>query len=71
MTNDSGDEKCSQLVMIAWTLWCNGNEIYHGGEAKNGLEMARYATCCLQEYWPGIEKHDSTTSDLVQHFDDK
>ena len=40
MTNDSGDEKCSQLVMIAWTLWCNGNEIYHGGEAKNGLEMA-------------------------------
>ena len=71
MTNDSGDEKCSQLVMIAWTLWYNGNEIYHRGEAKNGLEMARYATCYLQEYWPAIEKHDSTTSDLVQHFDDK
>nr|POE55600.1 hypothetical protein CFP56_64294 [Quercus suber] len=67
MTNNSGDEKCSQLVMIAWTLWCNRNEIYHGGEAKNGLEVARYVACYLQEYWSAIEKHDSTTSNLVQH----
>ena len=32
MTNQSGDAKCSQLVMIAWTLWCNRNEIYNGGD---------------------------------------
>ena len=68
MTNQSGGAKCSQLVMIAWTLWCNRNEIYHGGEAKNGLEEAQYVACYLQEYWSAIEKHDSTATDLVQHF---
>ena len=47
MTNQSGDAKCSELVMIAWTLWCNRNEIYHGGEAKNGLEVAQYVACNL------------------------
>ena len=31
MTKAAGDEKCSQLVMIVWALWCNRNEVYHGG----------------------------------------
>lgn len=26
MTKVAGDEKCSQVVMIAWALWCNRNE---------------------------------------------
>ncbi|KAL0010764.1 hypothetical protein SO802_005872 [Lithocarpus litseifolius] len=30
MIADAGDMKSSQLVMIAWKLWCNRNEIYHG-----------------------------------------
>ena len=63
--------KCSQLVMIACKLWCNGNEIYHRGEAKNGLEVARLAASYLQEFWSAIEKHDSTASDLVQPFSDR
>ena len=49
MTNDAGDVKCSQFVIISQTLWCNRNEIYLGGKAKNGLEVARYAACYLQE----------------------
>ena len=67
----AGDMKCSQLVMIACKLWCNGNEIYHRGEAKNGLEVARLAASYLQEFWSAIEKHDSTASDLVQPFSDR
>ena len=50
MTKVAGDEKCSQVVMIAWALWCNRNEVYHGGEAKNGMEIARWAAGYLQEY---------------------
>ena len=71
MTNDAGDIKCSQLVMIACKLWCNRNGIYHRGEAKNGLEVARLVASYLQEFWPAIEKHDSTASDLVQPFGDR
>ena len=71
MTNDAGDIKCSQLVMIACKLWCNRDEIYHRSEAKNGLEAARSAASYLQEFWSTIEKHDSTASDLVQHFGDR
>ena len=47
MTNDAGGIKCSKLVMIAWKLWCNRNEIYHRGEAKNELEVARSAASYL------------------------
>ena len=71
MTNDAGDIKCSKFVMIAWKLWCNRNEIYHRGEAKNGLEVARSATSYLQEFWSTTESHESTTSDLVQPLSDK
>ena len=62
---------CSQLVMIAWALWCNRNEIYHGGEAKTGLEVARYAANYLQEYWSALKKNDSTGSATVQHLGDR
>ena len=71
MTNDARDIKCSKLVMIAWKLWCNRNEIYHRGEAKNGLEVARSAASYFQEFWYAIEKYESTASDLVQHFGDR
>ena len=50
MINTAGEEKCSQLVMIAWALWNNKNEIYHGGEGKSGLALALWATSYLQEY---------------------
>ena len=63
--------KCSQLVMISCKLWCNRNEIYHKGEAKNGLEVARLVASYLQEFWSAIEKHDSTAFDLVQPFGDR
>nr|POE91646.1 hypothetical protein CFP56_18598 [Quercus suber] len=36
--------------MIAWALWCNRNEIYHGGEGKTGPAVALWATSYLQEY---------------------
>ena len=70
MTNDARDIKCSKLVMIAWKLWCNRNEIYHRGEAKNGLEVARSAASYFQEFWYAIEKYESTASDLVHPLSD-
>ena len=50
MTKVAGDVTCSQVVMIAWALWCNRNEVHHEGEAKNGMEIARWAAGYLQEY---------------------
>ncbi|XP_065632123.1 uncharacterized protein LOC136068642 [Quercus suber] len=66
MTNDAGDVKCSKLVMVAWKLWCNRNEIYHQGEAKTGLEMARSAANYLQEFWSATETHESFAFDLCK-----
>ena len=43
MTNAAGVERCSQLVMIAWALWSNRNEIHYGGEGKTGLALALWA----------------------------
>ena len=71
MTNAAGDEKCSQLVMIAWALWCNRNEICHGGEAKTGPDLARWAVGYLWEYWFAIEKHETIGSDMVLHSVDR
>ena len=47
MTNAAGEEKCSRLVMIAWALWSNRNEIYHGGEGKTGWAVALQAVSYL------------------------
>ena len=71
LTNDAGDIKCSKLVMIAWKLWCNRNEIYHKGEAKTRLEVARSAADYLQEFWSATEQHESFASDLVQPLGDR
>ena len=49
ITNAAG-EKCSQLVMIAWALRSNRNEIYYGGEGKTGPAVALWAASYLQEY---------------------
>ena len=54
-----------------WKLWCNRNEIYHQGEAKTGLEVARSAANYLQEFWSAIETHEASASDLVQPLSDR
>ena len=50
LTNDAGDIKCSKLVMVDWKLWCSRNEIYHQGEAKIELEVARSATIIYKNF---------------------
>ena len=47
------------------------NEIYHQGEAKTGLEVARSAANYLQEFWSAIETHEASASDLVQPLSDR
>ena len=68
MINAAGEEKCSQLVMIAWALWNNKNEIYHGGEGKSGLALALWATSYLQEYWSAMDSCVEATLDSILHL---
>ena len=68
MTNVAGEEKCSRLVMIAWALWCNRNEIYHGGEGKTGPIVALWVASYLQEYWSIVKTHDAAISNVALHL---
>ena len=42
--------KLDQVVMIAWALWCNRNEVRNGGKQKTGSELIRWAATYLAEY---------------------
>lgn len=33
--------KLTQVVTIAWALWCNINEVRNGGKRKTGSELIR------------------------------
>ena len=68
MTNAAGEEKCSRLVMIAWALWCNRNEILHGGEGKIGPTVALWVATYLQEYWSAIESNSGAVSNRFLHL---
>ena len=65
MTNESGKEKSSQVVTMAWVLWSNRNEILYGGEGKTGPAMALWTTHYLQEYWSATDSFFQATSDPV------
>ena len=68
MTNVAGEEKCSQLVMTAWALWSNRNEIHYGGEGKTGLALALRVANYLQEYWFAMDSCIDVASDPVLHL---
>ena len=70
MTNESGKEKCSQLVTTAWTRWNNRNEIFHDGEGKTGQAMTLWSAHYLQEYRSATNSCFQATSDPVQHIPD-
>ena len=68
MTNVAGEEKCSRLVMIAWALWSNRNEIYHEDEGKTGRAMALWAASYLQEYLSTMDSHSGVASNRFLHL---
>ena len=68
MTNAAGEEKCSRLVMIAWALWNNRNEILHGDEGKTGPAVALWAATYLQEYWSVKESNSGAASNQFLHL---
>ena len=70
MTNESGKEKCSQVVTTAWTFWNNRNEIFHDGEGKTGQAMALWSAHYLQEYWSATDSCFQAISNPVQHIPD-
>ena len=70
MTNVVGEEKCSQIVTTAWTLWSNRNEILYVGEGKTGPAMALWTANYLQVYWSAVHSCIHTTSNSVQHIPD-
>ena len=67
ITNAAG-EKCSQLVMIAWALRSNRNEIYYGGEGKTGPAVALWVASYLHEYWSTMDSHDVAASNRILHL---
>ena len=53
------EEKVARMVIIAWALWFNRNEIRFGGARKAGKDMVRWATHYLEEYWAANESEGS------------
>ena len=39
MVDKVEEGKLAQVVMIAWALWCNRNEVQNGGKRKTGSEL--------------------------------
>nr|POE92688.1 hypothetical protein CFP56_42001 [Quercus suber] len=68
MTNATGVERCSQLVMTAWALWSNRNEIHYGGEGKTGPALALWATNYLLEYRSAVDTGIDVALDPVLHL---
>ena len=48
-------DKVAKVVTIAWSLWCNRNEVRNGGEKKNGMALVHWAIQYLEEYNVAIE----------------
>ena len=53
------EEMVARMVIIAWALWFNRNEIRLGGVRKAGKDVVRWATNCLEEYWSTNESEQS------------
>ena len=68
MTNATGVERCSQLVMTAWALWSNRNEIHYGGEDKTGPALALWAANYLLEYRLAVDLCIDAASNSVLHL---
>ncbi|XP_030936394.1 uncharacterized protein LOC115961575 [Quercus lobata] len=51
MEVESSPELVAKMVTRAWVLWGNRNEMHKGGKRKSGLELVRWATQYLEEYY--------------------
>ena len=56
------------LVMIAWALWSNRNEIHYEGEGKTGSTLALWAADYLLEYRLAVDLCIDAASDPVLHL---
>ena len=50
MSDNPNEDSAKVVVMIAWAIWHNWNEVRHGGRKKNGMELAHSAKQYLQEF---------------------
>lgn len=55
MTDRMEEAKITKVVMIAWALWCNWNEVRNGGKRKTRREIINWADTYLVEYSVAIE----------------
>nr|POE50556.1 putative ribonuclease h protein [Quercus suber] len=62
----NAEEKSLSTYGHILSLAKSTNEVYHGGLAKNGMEIAQWAANYLQEYWFAIEVHEMVDSNMVQ-----
>ena len=51
MMSDSYKEKDAELVVImAWAMWFNRNEVWHGGRKKSAEALFQWSCQYLQEF---------------------
>ena len=50
MSENSNEDSAKAVVMIAWVIWHNRNEVRHGGRKKNGKELVHSTMQYLQEF---------------------
>lgn len=55
MTDRVEEAKIAKVVMIAWALWCNRNEVRNGGKRKMGCKVIYWADTYLAEYTTAVE----------------
>lgn len=63
----SSPERVAKMVTCAWVLWGNRNEVCKGGKRKSGLELVRWATQYLEEYYAATTDESAVGLPSIQH----
>nr|POE55109.1 hypothetical protein CFP56_35109 [Quercus suber] len=50
MTDSSVEEDAELVVIVAWALWSNRNEVRHGGRKKSAVALFQWSRQYLQEF---------------------
>lgn len=60
------EDKVARVVIIAWALWYNKNELRNEGMRKSGQAMVQWAMDYLAKYYVVVEVEEKSSSVVVQ-----
>lgn len=64
MIESFDEEKIALVVIVAWALWSNRNDVKHGGVRKNPEALVQWVTHYLMEYTAATEMVSPVTEDV-------